>query len=57
MRKISSNHRNSSHQQQTSERHRGDGAIASIWLMFYILAIGVVISSPFVALQVATTAH
>ena len=38
------------------DQHREE-AIASIWLVFYLLAIGVAISSPFVAAQIIAAAH
>ena len=35
--------------------HRRDGMVATVWLVFYVLAVGVAISSPIVshALEVA----
>jgi hypothetical protein len=41
--------------QETKNRNRADSAVATIWLVFYMLALGVAFSSPFVyaALEIA----
>jgi hypothetical protein len=41
--------------QEIKNRNRADSAVATIWLVFYMLALGVAFSSPFVyaALEIA----
>jgi len=34
--------------EDTKKSNRGDSAVATIWLVFYALALGVAFSSPFV---------
>jgi hypothetical protein len=42
-------------EQDIKERNRADSAVATIWLVFYAVALGVAFSSPFVyaAMEVA----
>ena len=42
-------------EQDIKKRNRADSAVATIWLVFYALALGVAFSSPFVyaAMEVA----
>jgi hypothetical protein len=56
MRKLNPTVRKPSRQQPTKD-HRHEEVIAGIWLVFYGLAIGVAVLSPFAAIQVAATAH
>ncbi len=53
MRELSK--RNTSRQQNTEKQTRSESAVATIWLVFYMLALGVAIASPLVshALDVA----
>jgi hypothetical protein len=51
----STSDRNTSVGQNAEEHNHAETAVATIWLVFYTLALGVAISSPFVyaAIQVA----
>ncbi|HMF20779.1 MAG TPA: hypothetical protein VKG24_01455 [Pseudolabrys sp.] len=35
-------------ERSTQKRHHAESAVATIWLVFYVLALGVAFSSPFV---------
>ena len=35
-------------EQDSEKRHHAESAVATIWLVFYVLALGVAFSSPFV---------
>jgi len=47
--------RNASHPQRTENNNRAETVVATIWLVFYVLALGVAITSPLIsrALEIA----
>jgi hypothetical protein len=49
MRTFTSADRNRSNTEPPENQSRADSAVATIWLVFYILALGVAIASPIVA--------
>ena len=48
---------NSSYRQGTNSGNRAELAVATIWLVFYVLAVGVAIGSPWVARAIETAAR
>ena len=48
---------NSSCRQGTNSGNRAKSAVATIWLVFYVLAVGVAIASPLVARAIETAAR
>jgi len=48
---------NSSYRQGTNSGNRAESAVATIWLVFYVLAVGVAIASPLVARAIETAAR
>ena len=49
--------RNTSHRQITDNRNRSETAVATIWLVFYMLALGIAISSPIVSAAIDVAAR
>jgi hypothetical protein len=49
MRPLINADQNISQWQRTENHNRAESAVATIWLVFYVLALGVAITSPFVA--------
>jgi hypothetical protein len=49
MRVLINADRNTSHWQRKENNNRAESAVATLWLIFYVLALGVGITSPFVS--------
>lgn len=49
MRPLSKADRSMSHRRSTDSDGRPESAVAAIWLIFYVFALGVAIASPFVS--------
>jgi hypothetical protein len=49
MRTLINADRNTPHRRRPDDQHRAESAVATIWLVFYVLALGVAITSPFVS--------
>jgi len=49
MRPLSNADRSMSHRHSTDGNGRPESAVAAIWLIFYVFALGVAIASPFVS--------
>lgn len=48
MRALIDTDRDTSRGERSEKHQHGDAAVATIWLVFYMLGLGVAISSPFV---------
>lgn len=47
-------HRKYSQRQGTKDSHRADTVVATVWLVFYVVALGFAITSPFVSHAIET---
>lgn len=56
MRVLADRRRNTSRRRMAENSHHTEAAVATIWLVFYVLAIGVAITSPMLtrAIELAT---